>query len=156
MQIFNRSGIYCDKPLWHEVAKKIGLGGTIKDAELVDRKMLIVVIHEAKPRVGEESFLYGESTLARIDLYPCRLCTFGTLTITFLHELAHVWMGHFHEDLSFEEWNEAFCEEFARRAFETLGGLHPSKECHLNQFEGHLEKVVGVVHLIEILFKRYQ
>ena len=83
MRIINRSDIDCNKELWHAVAKALGLSRAIRDADFLDRKILVVVIHTERPRVGKERFLYGQHTLSRIDLYPCRVCTFGTLTITF-------------------------------------------------------------------------
>jgi len=156
MKIFNYSHIECDKLLWHTVAKGIGLDGIIRDAELVDRKELTVVIHEAQTRSDEDRFLYGKSTLGRIDLYPCISCTAGAVALTFLHELAHVWIHEFHEEDIFDDWNEAFCDEFAFQLFEEVGRKPDAKECHLIALQPQGEYRFDAGRIIAAVFDRYR
>ena len=126
MQIFNRSSIHCDNALWHAVAKALDLSGRIKGAKPVGRKILVVMIHKEKRRIGKENSLYGDSIPGRIDLYPCRVCTFGTMTLAFLREIAYVWLYDFRDDLLLEEGDVDFCEAFAQRAYQLLKWSIPS------------------------------
>lgn len=156
MKIFNFSTIRIDRMLWHRVSKDLGLGGMIKDAELVDRKMLAVVVHSEKQRPGDDRSIYGESTIGRIDVFPCRSCTYGAVTFTFLHELAHIWISQFHEDVDVDAWIETFCEEFARRALSALGGQLLSGECHIIDLENPVSESHEMRRLIEECFESFE
>jgi hypothetical protein len=156
MKIFNYSTLDCDRALWHAVARQLDLEGAIKDADLVDRKILTVVIHRQKRRVGDDRYLYGESGVSRIDIFPCRMCNAGTTFLTFLHEMAHLWLRVFHEDDSFEDWNETFCEEFARRMLRRLGGRGTLSKCHLVEFKHDPSKQVDAGTLIASCLAKYR
>ena len=92
----------------------------LRDAHLVDRSRLVVVIHRAVLRSEDEPD--AECTLGRIDIYPCRCCKPGFLLMQFLHEILHVWLYDNHEKLCFAPWTEHFCERVAVMIFKILGG----------------------------------
>ena len=133
MKIFNRSKIKCNKILWHTVAGALGLNGTLRDADLLDRKELTVVIQKEEQRKNKDELFYGNYTLGRIDIFPCHQCAPGTIFITFLHELGHAWLHEYHEQCYFENWTEEFCERFSKTVFKSIGGSILGIEC--NKFQ---------------------
>lgn len=149
MKIFNYSDTPCPKPLWHAIARALGVDGSIREADLVDRKMLTVVVAKASSRDGIVGSLSGTSRLGRVDIFACASCTAGGITLTFLHEIAHVWLLQFHEDRSSSDWEEQFAEGFAQRAFQLLGGMEGDRCDAASVPDGAVDAVVGLPLLIE-------
>jgi hypothetical protein len=155
VRIFNYSRIDCDRALWHSLARDLGLDGVLRDADLVDRKDLTVVIHRDRRRRDAGAFDYGSSTLGRIDVFPCRACAPGALLLTFLHELAHCWLHEVHEEDFFQRWAERLSERFALRAYAALGG-RASDECHLQTISPPRRGRMSARELIEGMHAREQ
>ena len=152
MKIFNRSSLAIDRPAWHSIAKQLSLDGSLESAWFVDRKELTVVVQAERPR---DQPIYGESTVARIDIFPCRACSSGTLYLTFLHELAHVWLQEFHEDhnLTFPQ-EEDLCESFAQEVFASAGGKRAGSACHLAAISSNAEVPRAVLAVLEQSYRR--
>ena len=103
----------------HDRGAKI-VARALRDAGLVDRQQLTVVIHDACD--SDEDVPDGTHTLARIDVSPCAGCNPGFLFATYLHELFHAWLYEYHEPLYFAEWPESFCDRCAVAVLRSLGG----------------------------------
>ena len=118
--IFNFADQTCDRGLWHAVAEELGLSGNLRDAHLVGRSVLTVVIRS--PRTRSLDTPDGTHTLGRIDIFPCSECNSGFLTATYLHLLFQAWLNEYHEDSYHETWTEGFCDRAAIATLRLLGG----------------------------------
>jgi hypothetical protein len=125
VRIINRRRMAFNRPLWHEFAAALGLQGKLRDAELLDRKFLTVVIHESQP-FTETTNRLGEHALGRIDIFPCPYCTAGFLLCTYLHELLHAWVYEHQEWAYFKPWSEDFCKAGSVALYRACGGTIPA------------------------------
>jgi len=120
VRIFNYSSIAVDRPLWHWLAERLSVNGQLRDAELIDKRELTVVVDRGRPR--SQGNPDGLSTLGRISIYPCRDCNSGFVLVTFLHELFHAWLYQERESSYFAEWSENLCTAGAICLFCLLDG----------------------------------
>jgi len=123
VKIRNCSNLTVDEELWLSIVVHLGLSGELKDKDIFEQDELLVDIHKEKERSGEDRYYYGEYTCGKIDIFPCKNCTSGTVFITFLHELMHHWLWEFHEDYYFKNWVEEFCDSVADDIFISVGGI---------------------------------
>jgi hypothetical protein len=118
VRIFNYSNVRIDRELWHWLAGQLGLDGIIRDADLLDRKELSVVVKTRPSWERDADAMHG---FCRIDVWPCRKCNSGFVLMGFLHELFHEWLYVRHEVWT-STWDERFCALAAFHVFYSLGG----------------------------------
>jgi hypothetical protein len=120
MLIFNFADQTCDRALWHAVAEQLGLRGTLRDAHLVGRTVLTVVIHSSRRRPSQAPD--GIHTLGHTDIFPCSDCNSGFLTATYLHLVFQAWLYQHQQESYLEDWTEGFCDRAAMAVLRLLGG----------------------------------
>lgn len=120
MRIFNYSGKDVNRHLWHFLARELRIDGTIRDASLLDRRELTVVV---KPRaLVLDSHYYGSYYPGRIDILTCPDCTPGTILHTFLHEALHAYLYELGDDY-YAAVDETVIDHWATTIFKSCGGM---------------------------------
>jgi len=151
MRIRNYSKRAIPTALWKTLARRVGLGDVLPLAVTdeygiyKERRSLALIVHRSRASEhGDTEATVGSYSLGRIRLLPCPRCSVGFLTFVFLHELCHAWIHQFHERIYEEDETCTFCDRFAERAFETLGGsVPPHASCA--DFTLNLRRALGKV-----------
>jgi hypothetical protein len=130
MRFTNRTQVTVPRRFFVALAEALGLAGALPgalrdDIGMYSENSLTVGIRKLPETDDARSVTSGWYTYGEIRLYACPDCTLGSLTHTFLHELAHAWLHQFEESTYDLAPHCHRADRFADVGYQKLGGALP-------------------------------